>query len=83
MPPELVVIAAWAQFLSLVGIFCLTFMLRYFVVGGEWQVSQMPRFFVKKEPLTARGQLLWKVRNVLLAVVAILLPVLWFARPPS
>jgi len=83
MPPELIVVAAWTQFLSLLGIFGLTFILRYFVVGGEWQVSQAPRFFVKKEPLTARGQLIWKIRNVLLAVVAILLPALWFVRPPS
>ena len=83
MPTQIVVVAAWMQFLSLLGIFCLTFILRYFVIGGAWQVSQAPRFFVKKEPLTARGQFLWKIRNVLLVVFAILLPALWFAKPQS
>jgi hypothetical protein len=83
MSTSLVVVAAWSLILSLIAIWGITYALRFFAVRKEGQVVMPGRLYLKSAELSERGQLLWKIRNALLVIAVILMPILWSLKPPA
>jgi len=84
MTSLLVPIVGWTFSISFVGAFVVTCSLRFYVRGYELGMVQgrLPLgrggVFVKKAELTARGLIVWKIRNCLAIIAAATLPLVLF-----
>jgi hypothetical protein len=83
MYEEFVSVAAWSLFLAFVGVWGITFILRFFVLKKDGQFALYGRLFVRSDDLTEQGRRLWRVRNFLLVVIGLLVPILWSLKLPS